>query len=736
MVSQNTNAQTQGDKVGSPFAGLDRKDLLVQDSGRKVSALDAWMAEMYQKSNFDFCNVFLTLKDDSHKNKAGENEITKSARNEEEHQWPQVVPKLIEQGWGLLFFYVGYSIRLDMPSVAPPELLELNKFPHNIDLKKHKKLPTKSPGDFFQDDLANERGRLHGAHLRRAVSHLSGDHDGAVAFLDNEGSSNPVPGTLITYFTALFDEMRRPGSENEPQAIRPGLYTFDVDAEIVLPLDGFEDVFLWRIDNNNPGRSKWLSPRAISTASRPWEITSGQDKRLRFDIEDFPMRPMALENKTPGQGSEWALPVGGQVLLAEEFLRPGRPRMFMPNLGKPMSGTLVPVADWDLSISLVRDPRYPEANPRFKLVGDSLIRGDFRKLAKDGPPSPRVPNAITMVVRDALNAQADPIEETNAGPEAPIILPTQDLLLTINKNGQIAASSRTKGKWGKLASLSGGRPLRRLRAMTATPAGLQGIQLFYISQDRRIQARRLASDGKWSDSAVVAGGLITHPFTNIESIYLPGESVDVFFIGSNGLLHVATWPTKSDSKDWPAQQGSVLPDQKPVRNRSAILPGTAIAAVTSLSEHELVFTVGRDFHLQMAVFTKGGKWTPVTSIGGENERLFAHTRLAAYLQPPGIVLVAAISHEGDPVVYKLQLKGGSWNKDAPRIKQSVETDPPGWAINPFSDLQIGQMDGDTVLLCAGTMPGKTALLMKSLYKDKSGKWKIIPTSFPDDVGSG
>src|SRR5438477_8430341 len=119
---------------------------------------------------------------------------------------------------------------------------------------------------------------------------------------------------------------------------------------------------------------------------------------------------------------------------------------------------------------------------------------------------------------------------------------------------------------------------------------------------------------------------MTHPFTNIESIYLPGESVDVFFIGSNGLLYVTTWPIKPDSKDWPAQQDSVLPDQKPVRNRSAILPGTSIPAVTSLSQHKLVFTVGRDFHLQMAVFTKGGKWTPVTPIGRENERLFAHTR--------------------------------------------------------------------------------------------------------------
>ena len=276
--------------------------------------------------------------------------------------------------------------------------------------------------------------------------------------------------------------------------------------------------------------------------------------------------------------------------------------------------------------------------------------------------------------------------------------------------------------------------LRRLRAITAVSAYQSDIQLYFVANNRKIYARRLSKSG-WSEAAQLAQGILTHPLSNVASSYRFGRSVDVFFIDTDSLLHVASW--KMTEKSWPARQHqALLPKQSPGK-LSFVLPGTAIATVSSSPQQQVVFVVGRDLCLYMAAFTQGGKpeWTALTAVTGVSiddyrkdlttfQRLFAHTRLAAFSQNARSIKVAAISDKGNPVLYKLMIVGGTWVADGPCIKYIVAGDLEGWEINPFGDLALGTKHGELSLYGAGISPGRSGLLGKNL--EKMGKWEILP----------
>lgn len=259
--------------------------------------------------------------------------------------------------------------------------------------------------------------------------------------------------------------------------------------------------------------------------------------------------------------------------------------------------------------------------------------------------------------------------------------------------------------------------------------------MYYITRDRKIQCRRLQSsdNNHWSDPKPLTGELLTHPFSNVTSNYFPGQSVvDIFFIDSDGFLHVARCAAVASGKDWPgAAAHQALGTPQGSGTQSVILPGTAIAAVAPSSQHELVFAVGRDLHLYMATFTAragssgggGGDWKPPVPIGTPGLQLFAHTRLAAYSPRPSTVQVAAISQQGDPVIFALQLVNASWVSTGPWTNCDPRPEL-GWDVNPFSDLALGVLDGATaVILCAGTRPGRTALLVRKL--NSPDKWRVL-----------
>lgn len=168
--------------------------------------------------------------------------------------------------------------------------------------------------------------------------------------------------------------------------------------------------------------------------------------------EDFPVNTLQYKRASPGNGSPQGttLPVGSQPLLNDTF----HSNVVMPK--RQMGRSVKPISVWDFDVSLVRDPRYPEANPRFRLNGNTLLRGDFRKLSRP-LGSGGLPDVVhAMVIRDGGNVQADPIDDSTVEPEAPILLPTPDAVFTIDKSGQLTSSTRKEGKWSKMSPIPGG----------------------------------------------------------------------------------------------------------------------------------------------------------------------------------------------------------------------------------------------------------------------------------------
>ena len=106
--------------------------------------------------------------------------------------WIPNVQALNDQGWGIVFFYVGYSV--GGQGVQRP---------------------------VGQTD--RQRGALHARQLRTTLQSLGPAWEGAVVFIDNEdGECTALPADLADYYSGLFDEMSRP--DPTLACFRPGMY--------------------------------------------------------------------------------------------------------------------------------------------------------------------------------------------------------------------------------------------------------------------------------------------------------------------------------------------------------------------------------------------------------------------------------------------------------------------------------------------------------------------------------
>jgi hypothetical protein len=212
-----------------------------------------------------------------------------------------------------------------------------------------------------------------------------------------------------------------------------------------------------------------------------------------------------------------------------------------------------------------------------------------------------------------------------------------------------------------------------------------------------------------------------HPFSSLAVATRGGDTFDTFFINRDGLLTTANW-ARWFTDPWPGFQV-----QPPLESSPGLLPGGALAAVSSQPSNVMVFGVGRDLRLGVAVFINGNGWGALMPVGQPQDLLGAHTRLAAHAPTPDTIEVAALTDTGRLVVYGFSLSGTTLT---PGQRQVVD-DPPdstgdspasepgaplvpadGYRINPFTDLSILRMpakDTSTVF-CAGLRGGRSALL--------------------------
>jgi hypothetical protein len=640
-----------------------------------------WFGLLIDNSNLRFAGAYLD--GTTFPSGATASQFTNSTKDLN-RDWIPNVAALRSQGWGTLFEYVGYSVTQNEPL---PSLAQLPL-----------------------SDYAG-RGKLHAQHAKIIISTISPAMDGAVVYFDNEDPEGTNISTLIPYYDAFFDELQIPGPGTAP-ALRPGIYAH---APIgVQFLNTYPYVFLWEVT---------------------YETSTTPVIEAPFLNTDNPIlvNPASLKpNRSLGA---FTLTNGAQKSVAWSVVR--QLRSYSGNM--PIAGSAITAAipalttynTWDYDSSLVRDPAYPSADPRFAP-------------GVAPPSSPGSPDSVIVEGKFTTRTAADPpqmtVDMTQPGghvnipllpaqyvePDAPIAVATfpgaqQSNFATVLTTGDIATCDSAGRTWLNTGS-SSTIQARRLRSLAFATFSATDLQVFFVGQDRAIWAIR-STGGTWSAPAQMGGGLRLHPSALLAATSRAGNSVDVFTFNDSGLLTTSWWGSASTT--WPDSNSQVL-DPSP----GLLLPMSALAVV-SVSVGKLhVFAIGKDQHLHYVEFTST-TWGTVQTLGAATDFVFAHSRIAALAVSSTVLAVAVIADNGNVRVHILNGSSGTWTEQGP----ATEFNPPpiaapagytppapavltetayGWRINPYSDLYLTLENGITVIYAAGLEPGQTAVLRRSI----------------------
>jgi hypothetical protein len=659
--------------IATKWAGVDRSAIPKHTVGGSSVADTAWMGTLIDNSNLRFTGAYVTGAAP-----AGQPTTSYTASSRAVGRaWIPNLGALAGQGWGIAFFYVGYSMGGGEPIPA--------------------------------SGTNRARGTLHGAHLRGILNALGPAWAGATVIVDNEdGDSTALSNDLIDYYLGLFDEMSRP--DPALAAFRPGFYSHDGPCRQMLARR--RDLFAWQVH---------LATSTTTTPTAPFSATADP---LTVDpaSRTLAAQIVAATSGSPGFAS-W--PLG---------------RQFWYYTGKmPAAGSAVAVrlpgwrqeATWDYDVSFVRDPAFPVAEPRLAAAaapgGEHVGVAGFFQPRGTGPAA--TPPASALIGQEpARVAPLAVAAGATVEPDAPVCLfrsgGNMALATVLATPATIGVATRARvgsasPSWGPVAAIGGAVPaLRRSRALQGVARTVTDTQLFYVGSDDRLYVKRLTNAVPWTDGQVVNADLQLHPFSALAAEARGGDTVDTFFIDRRGLLTTAYW-----ARWFTTPFPSFLVQR--LETTPSLLPGGALAAMCPQANHLLVFGVGADGRLAFAFFVHGTGWSSVAASGVANDLLGAHTRLAARAASATEVEVAALSDAGRLVLYSFQLTGSRWVAGA----RTVIADPPplagappagavmqpanGYRLNPFGDLAILRPTGQasSSVLCAGVRGGEARTLI-------------------------
>lgn len=716
------------DEYAPPFMGLDTgyKD---SDSNMSPKAKNsAWFGELYSHSNFSVLGVYLNH---------GVSLTTGSKNEFKDSQWMTSLKILCDQGWGIVFFYLGLQ----------KDVLDATKL-WNVD--KPTAATTKQ---------ANQVGKRHGRHVKLGVTRLLKNHkvdnNGSVVYVDNEyGSLNPA---WRTYYNSMFEEMRSPGPAG-CQPVRPGLYARD---QTGMPnaselLDSNHDLFTWVLDHHDEGKDA----RRINR-DRVANIPDEVDDSIHINPQWFEIRARRRNDVSSGR-TITHIPVGSQGFLNyalkdpwEQHKRDKNPKAPLDAFPKmptrALTSRLTPQTPWDFDMSFVQDPRYPVASPRVQCTNSTTVRGMHEK--PDKQMRVQVLQGAVITILSGAKVEAD----------APLLLPDTKTIMTLDAAGQIIESTLTGSPetWTQMRSImpnSSSRPLRRSRAVAAvvTLSGLTCVT--YIANDLSINVLlRNDSKSQWAGPILVLETKIPmiHAFSNIAILSSASspQSIDIVTISETSHLQLTSFtPEPSGHSISPGSNMSFENQKDP----PSLLQGTAIAIARPHPLSVLVFAVSRSLMLAMFTSVAGQSWRGPIPLGrAATDRVFAHTRLATRAVNDVVVQVAAISYEGDPLVFTLNFDRASkaWKLAEPASNPSqrlnpnvfprIKTKPPTlgvamplkpneldareWSINLFGDLNFGVEAAGTneaVLMVPGSGPDtalgvlyrRTAIVNEDWYR--------------------
>ena len=652
------------------WAGVDRSHTPQADSANHpIADPIAWMGTLIDNSNLRFTGAYVTgppLAGHPAAHFTGSSKAV--ARG-----WMPNIQALADEGWGLVFFYVGYSVGGGHPKPAV---------------------------------LNRARGTEHGLHLRTTMHALGPAWAGATVFIDNEDPvATNLPNDLIEYYVAMFEEMSRP--DPNLAAFRPAFYGHGTPVEQMLARR--RDLFVWDV---------WLSTATTTTATPAFDVT--QDP-LTVDPVTRPMRAYRSAAGGGAQFLSWSLGRQFWYYTGE-----------MPAPGSALATRLPAwprVPTWDYDGSLVRNAAFPAGEPRVaarRHRTDAVVLGGFFEPRVTGAaPAPAASRVMTQGPAAAAAAALPRGGGVRVEPDAPLTLfprGSDMLMATVLSDGGLGVATRNAaGTWTAIDHMPGTAPvLRRLRALHGVSNALSHTHLFSIGSDHRPYVKRWQRSGTWSDGEPLAAELRLHPFSALAGEARRGDTVDVFFIDEQGLLTTAYWARWFTT----AFPGFLV---QRLETTPSLLPGGALAAVCPQPDHLLVFGVGADLRLQSAAFLHNRGWNAVTALGGPQDLIGAHSKLAAHAVSTTEIEVAALTDSGQLAVYSLTLAGTTW---AAAARQVVADPPPaggaaaaaagravlrpanGFRINPFGDLSIVRAPGERVssVVCAGVRGTDTRAL--------------------------
>jgi hypothetical protein len=223
--------------IATSWAGVDRRDVPMHRVGGTSVADPPWMGTLIDNSNLRLTGAYVTGPPPPG---LPEGRFTKSSK-EVARGWMANIQTFADQGWGAVFFYVGFSIGGGHPA------------PRGIN---------------------RAWGVEHGLHLRTTLHNaLGAQWAGATVFVDNEdGEDTTLTPEIVEYYVGLFDEMSRP--DRHLAAFRPAFYGHGRPVGQVLARR--RDLFVWDVQLDTDTTTTPDAPFALNIdpinvdpASRP-----------------------------------------------------------------------------------------------------------------------------------------------------------------------------------------------------------------------------------------------------------------------------------------------------------------------------------------------------------------------------------------------------------------------------------------------------------------------------------
>ena len=537
---------------------------------------------------------------------------------------------------------------------------------------------------------------------------------GAVVFLDNEDSNSTIlPQNLIDYYNALFAEMVRP--DPNLASCRPGLYGHGTPLSTMLR--SRKDLYLWDV---------WLDTSTTTTSNAPFGATL----------------PLNVDPATRMHKAYIASPVGAQAFIAWPIGRQFRfytGKMPLRAVTPPGSAAQWAAIDtWDYDASFVRNPAFPEAEPRIAVLPRAgqplLVTSTFVPRAAGPPATPPMSQLSSLAASGATRIPF--ANGVTAEPDAPLLLfnaAAEVRLCTILNGGSLGVGSLgPSGVWTAIDTIQGTVPaIRRIRSMAGFSRNNTESTVFYAGADNQVYVKRKQGTANWEDAAVISRNRV-HPLSRLVACARGTTVFEVYFLDLAGLLTNSFFTV--GVLTWPAFAGSN------VETTPSLLPDGSLAISAPTADTVLVFGVGLDLRLTFGAFVQGQGFSGMLSMGQPQDLIGTHTRLAVNKINDTTVEVIALTDAGQAAIYQVQRTGSTWTPQ-PRVvipdpialsgpiptvpRGAVVQAADGFRINPYGDLSLfrGPAAAASVFFCAGMRGGETHVLTRNL--SSTGTWTFF-----------